>query len=190
MQTKLTGFATLALLIALVGAPPAAAQDRFEWDQAIAPGKTIEIKGISGSIVASPTSGNHVEVVAIKDARRSDTDSVTIEVVEDDGNYTICAVYPSRRSSDPNECLPGSRGRMNTRDNDVVVDGPEVSRGHAETLGINSAIYLRYLGIAYGSFLSRHNIRETEQLLRHWDRLPPAGSVCFHWFRHSRAWRQ
>ena len=122
MQTRLTGFAVFALAIALVGAPAAAAQDRFEWDQAIAPGKTIEIKGINGSIVASPTSGNRVEVVAIKDARRSDTDSVTIEVVENDGNYTICAVYPSRPSRDPNECLPGSRGRMNTRDNDVEVD--------------------------------------------------------------------
>ena len=122
MKSKLTGFALIAMVAALVGVPRAEAQDRFEWDQAIAAGKTIEIKGISGSIEASPASGGRVEVVATKDSRRSDTDSVTIEVVETNGNYTICAVYPNRSDREPNECRSGSEGRMNTEDNDVEVD--------------------------------------------------------------------
>jgi len=43
---------------------------------------------------------------------------VRIEVVEHDGGVTICAVYPR----EGNECLPGDRGRLSVRNNDVKVE--------------------------------------------------------------------
>ena len=114
--------AALAVAVAILMAPPSVwAQDRFEWDGVLAAGKTIEIKGINGSIEAESTSGNRVEVVAIKEARRSDTSTVGFEVIEHSDGVTICAVYPSRNQDRPNECEPGSEGRMNVRDNDVEV---------------------------------------------------------------------
>ena len=67
-------------------------------------------------------------------------------------------------------------------DNDVVVDGPGVSRRHAEIVGISRDYYLRDLGIANGTFLNRHNIGETEQLLHHGDQINLASSPVFHTF--------
>jgi DUF4097 and DUF4098 domain-containing protein YvlB len=42
--------------------------------------------------------------------------------VPHEAGVTICAVYPSRDASKPNECRPGSGGRMNVQNNDVNVD--------------------------------------------------------------------
>jgi hypothetical protein len=108
---------TLAFSPAVLGAAD------FEWKGRVAAGRTLEIKGVNGSIEAQPASGGEVEVTARKTARRSDPESVEVKLVEHADGVTICAVYPtpagSRRS---NECAPGRDGQMNTRDNDVKVD--------------------------------------------------------------------
>lgn len=100
---------------------PLAAQDAFRWSGIVEEGKMIEIKGVRGSIRAARADGRAVEVTAVKFARRSDPDEVTIEVVEHEDGVTICAVYPSNERR-PNECRPGSRGRMSTGNNDVEVE--------------------------------------------------------------------
>ncbi len=94
----------------------------FEWSGRIAAGKAIEIKGINGPISASRASGGQVEVTATKQGGdRGDPDEVTFEVVDHEGGVTICAMYPSRDEDEPNECGPGSRGRMNVKDNNTKV---------------------------------------------------------------------
>jgi len=120
------------LLLVTTAAAAAAQGGDFRWTGAIERGRILEIKDINGSIRAEPASGSQVEVVATKRARRSNPDDVRVEVVQENGNVTICAVYPTpsssswwgtRRDDDrPNECRPGSEGRMHARDNDVVVD--------------------------------------------------------------------
>jgi len=113
---------TVSALSALViVAAPAAAQD-FKWSGALASGKTLEVRGISGAIHASPATGREALVTAVKRARKSDPKDVEIKVVEHADGVTICAVYPSRRSSRPNTCAPGGEGRNDTRDNDVEVE--------------------------------------------------------------------
>lgn len=106
---------------ALVAAPsPAAAQtqgDRWEWSGAVAAGKTLEIRGISGTIRAEAATDRQAFVTAEKTARRDDPADVRIEVVEHEGGVTICAVYPGSG----NRCTPGG-GRMSVRNNDVEVD--------------------------------------------------------------------
>lgn len=97
-------------------------QDEFRWSGTISAGQSIEIKGTNGGIRAEETTGSQVEVVAEKKGRRSDPKQVQIEVVNHDQGVTVCAVYPSADSSKPNECKPGSGGRMNVRDNDVQVN--------------------------------------------------------------------
>jgi putative adhesin len=101
---------------------PRRAGEDFEWSGRVAPGKSIEIKGVNGGIVAEAGTGSEVEVVARKSARRSDPDEVTIEVVEHADGITLCAVYPTPRGDRPNQCGPGERGRMNTKNNDVTVE--------------------------------------------------------------------
>ena len=125
-----------ASLFVLFVAPAARAQsDEFHWSGVVQRGKAVEIKGVNGGVRAEFTSGNQVEVTATKSARRSDVNSVSVKVVQEDGNVTVCAVYPtpdrrwssrnssrSGRNDEPNECRPGSAGHMNVDDNDVRVD--------------------------------------------------------------------
>jgi hypothetical protein len=127
MRRAATWFLAMWALLSWAG--PAAAQQAgdFRWSGSIAPGEQIEIKGVNGTIRAELASGPQVEVVASKRARRSDPNSVSVQVVQDGGSVTICAVYPTptnsrRRDAGPNECRPGESGRMHVNDNDVVVD--------------------------------------------------------------------
>ncbi len=100
-------------------AAPLAAQD-FRWHGAIASGKSLEIRGINGAVHATRASGGEAEVTASKRARRSNPEDVEIKMVEDAEGVLICAVYPSRRSSRPNDCR--RNGTQNdTGDNDVEV---------------------------------------------------------------------
>ncbi|MCZ6915245.1 MAG: DUF4097 family beta strand repeat-containing protein [Gemmatimonadetes bacterium] len=96
-------------------------QQEFRWSGVLAPGMTIEIKGINGSVTAERSSGDRVEVLAVKVGRRSDPSLVEIATVEHAGGVTVCAVYPSPSGRRANSCTPGDGGRMNTRNNDVQV---------------------------------------------------------------------
>ena len=96
--------------------------DDFSWTGSVDVGDVIEIRGVNGGIVAGAAPGDEVVVIAVKRARRSDTDEVHIEVIEHDGGVTVCAVYPARRGQRENRCRVGEDYRMNTGRNDVQVD--------------------------------------------------------------------
>jgi hypothetical protein len=95
--------------------------DDFQWRGVVRPGGTIEVKGVNGDVTAMVASGPEVEVTADRTARRNNPDDVRLEVVEHAGGVTICAVYPSKEAARPNECRPGTEGRMNVQNNDVTV---------------------------------------------------------------------
>jgi DUF4097 and DUF4098 domain-containing protein YvlB len=106
------------------------AQETWTWSRQVPQGQHIEIKGVNGGVEARLASGSEVRVSARKHARRSDIESVKIEVVEHQGGVTICAVYPAPEGRRENTCEPGEGGRNNTRNNDVNVDFTvEVPRG-------------------------------------------------------------
>ncbi len=100
---------------------PASAAE-FRWNERMAPGQTLEIKGVNGDIRAVAAPGDQALVVAQKHARRSDPAAVEVKVVPHAGGITICAVYPGGSWARPNECIPGSGGHLETKDNDVSVD--------------------------------------------------------------------
>ncbi len=113
----------MVMALAAVGALiPLAQPSDFSWHGQLAAGKSIEIKGVNGTIRAERASGTEVEVEANKFARRSDVRSVTVQVVPHAEGVTICAVYPSDDWGRANECAPGSGGRMHTNNNDVRVE--------------------------------------------------------------------
>jgi hypothetical protein len=95
--------------------------DDFQWRGSVRQGGTLEIKGINGDVTAMTGSGTDVEVTAERRARRNNPEDVRLEVVEHADGVTICAVYPSKDATRPNECRPGSEGRMNVQNNDVSV---------------------------------------------------------------------
>lgn len=124
MNYATLGFAVATVSWIATSAPAAVHQqpqqqsDHWTWHGRVAPGKTIEIRGINGSVSATPASGDEVEVTADKHGRRDDPSEVRIDVVPSDAGVTICAVYPGRGNS----CQAGGGGRMSTHDNDVQVD--------------------------------------------------------------------
>jgi len=93
-----------------------------DWRWGLAPGKTIEIEGVTGSIRAVGTRGGDVVVHARKRARHSDPDEVTVEVLRHEDGITLCVRYPDVWGSRRNVCAPHGRSHMSTRDNDVAVD--------------------------------------------------------------------
>jgi DUF4097 and DUF4098 domain-containing protein YvlB len=113
----------LVTLGAVAVAVPASlmAQD-FEWAGRLSAGQAIEVKGINGDIEAMATSGNQVEVTAVKrEGRRGYADEVTFEVLEHDDGVTICVMYPSEPGKRENECRQGGHGHMSVHDNDTEV---------------------------------------------------------------------
>jgi DUF4097 and DUF4098 domain-containing protein YvlB len=111
----------LGLIAATALAAPVARGADFQWHGRLADGRSLEIKGVNGDVRASAATGGEIEVSARKHGKRSNPDEVEIKVLEHEGGVTICAVYPSSGSR-PNECAPGSQGRMNSNNNDVSVE--------------------------------------------------------------------
>ncbi len=101
---------------------PVSAQKEFRWNGRVNAGQSIEVRGINGNIRADPSTGDQVEVIANKQARRSNPDDVQIKVVEHEGGVTICAVYPSSDSKQVNDCRPGKDWSSHVSNNDVQVD--------------------------------------------------------------------
>jgi len=99
---------------------PAPRQEHADWSWhgRVATGKTLEIRGVNGRIEAEPATGNEVVVTATKRARHSDPDDVRIEVVQENGNVIICAVYPGSS----NRCGSDDDYHMSTHNNDVEVE--------------------------------------------------------------------
>lgn len=94
------------------------ADELFEWQGRIAAGQHVEIKGVSGTITAAPSTSGLVEVTADRRGARNDPNEVRIALVEHPAGVTVCAVYPR----EGNECLPGEEGRLSARRNDVDVE--------------------------------------------------------------------
>ncbi|MGH7577379.1 MAG: DUF4097 family beta strand repeat-containing protein [Longimicrobiales bacterium] len=121
-KTTTTGALILAVLGTMLAGPARVdAQETWDWRAQVAPGRSIEVKGVNGGITANLAAGDEVRVTARKTGRRSDPAEVEIVVVEHDAGVTICTVYPSPSGRRPNECRPGSGGRNETRNNDVSV---------------------------------------------------------------------
>ena len=102
--------------------------DEFRWSGPVAPGQTVAIKGVNGSITAEPAMGNEVQVIAVKTARKSDVNSVQIKVVPHSGGVSICALYPSPSGefpdcvSDSSEIIRSTTNHRLDNNNDVQVN--------------------------------------------------------------------
>lgn len=120
----------------------------FRWQGQIARGRAIEVKGIHGNIRAEATTGNEVEVVAMKSSGGSNPNEVQIKVLEHSGGVTICAAYQSVDPAQPYECRPGdevqagdqprrSFGLTRFKNNDVQVDFTVRVPPHVRFIGRN-----------------------------------------------------
>lgn len=131
-----------AVVALAMSAAPAAAQEDWSWNGSIAPGQTIEVKGVNGAIRAVPASGSDVRVSVTKRARRDNPADVRMVVLEHARGVTICAVYPHASDREPNECAAGAGGRNSVDNNDVSVEWEvQVPRGvHLTARTVNGSI--------------------------------------------------
>lgn len=84
------------LLLALSGFPPLHAQEAaFEWSAPLSAGRTLEVRGITGSIRTEFAPGITASVVAEKRGWSGDFEDVEIRAAEDDEGVVICALYGS-----------------------------------------------------------------------------------------------
>ena len=113
--------------------------DTFEWTGSVEAGDVVEIKGIIGSITATPSPDDQVRLFATKRGVDDDPDTVDIDVVEHDGGVTICAVYPDVSGQPANECLPGEGGFLSNGDNQVAVNFEVEVPDIAEFVGVTVA---------------------------------------------------
>jgi hypothetical protein len=137
----------LPMIAALAVTGPVETRNDFHWSGSVAAGKTVEIRGVRGDVVANHTSGAEVIVTAKIRGRRGDPGGVRIEVVPHPGGVTLCAVYPPRDAGRSDECKPGG-GRTNGNNNDVQVDfRVQVPAGvHFNGSTVNGRVEARGLG--------------------------------------------
>lgn len=120
---------TLVLAAALPLATTAIeAQDgeTWRWSGTLGQGRTVYLHNVNGSVTFETSSGNTVEVTAVKRWRRGDPEDVRIEARQagsGDGDVLICAFWNERATCDED----GYRGSNNDRNrrnrgNDVSVE--------------------------------------------------------------------
>jgi len=91
--------------------------EAWGWHGPLAAGRTLELNGINGEIVAVPGTGGEVVVTADKIGHQHDPALVKIEVRQDANGITICAEYPGQSSP----CRPLGLS-FKERANDVEVN--------------------------------------------------------------------
>lgn len=96
-----------------------ATENRWSWSGSVGAGKWVRIASLNGPIHVQPSPDGRVHVTAEKRWTRGDRRHVRFEVVERNGNVTVCAMW-----HDNQECTEqGLRGRgeRSRSDNDVSV---------------------------------------------------------------------
>jgi hypothetical protein len=84
-------------------------QEEMRWHGWTPGGQVVEINNVQGNVRAESTTGDEIEVIALKRGT-GDPSEVSIEVVEHKGGVTICAVYPNANAEHPYECRPSHGG--------------------------------------------------------------------------------
>jgi hypothetical protein len=121
-----SSLAALAALLLVVVPTVLSAQDRrteraFTLDERIAAKEWVRIRNVNGEIRVSPSSTDHVEIVATKSWRRGDPKDVRIErKTTSDGGILVCAFWTENATCSENGYSSHNEGR--SRNNDVAVD--------------------------------------------------------------------
>jgi hypothetical protein len=90
----------LTAIALAVAAPSVSAQQQYgregniwRWDGRVENGRWMNIFNVNGSVEFAPSSDNMVHVVAEKRSNGRAEDEVHYEVVQENGNVTICAIW-------------------------------------------------------------------------------------------------
>jgi hypothetical protein len=148
-STRILG--ALALLLA---APALGAQqqygrdtDTWRWDGRVDAGRWMHVVNVNGSVDFSPSSDNMVHVVAEKRSNGRGMDDIHFEVVQSNGNVTICAIW-----NDNSRCEDGGMDQIRNREHNethssvkFTVKVPRSIKVGAHS--VNGAVSVRDVGV-------------------------------------------
>jgi len=144
----------LLTALALFLAAPASAQQKYgregntwRWDGRVDNGRWMHVFNVNGSVEFGPSSDNMVHVLAEKRSNRRGMDDIHYEVVQENGNVTICAIW-----NDNSRCGDGGyqsirRNDQNKRNNTTVKFTVLVPKGlRVGANSVNGAVSVRDVG--------------------------------------------
>ncbi|MFN2563445.1 MAG: DUF4097 domain-containing protein [Gemmatimonadaceae bacterium] len=117
--------ALAALTTPALAQEPSRERDAFNWSGRVPPGRWIYVRNLNGEIRVEPTTGDQVQVTAVKTWRRGDPADVRIEVKKygpGEQDVVICALWSEDSYCDESGYRHRSRSGSNRRDNDVNVE--------------------------------------------------------------------
>jgi DUF4097 and DUF4098 domain-containing protein YvlB len=88
---------------------PETKRNEFSWRGKVPPDGLVEITGISGDIRSEISTGDEVEVIAIREGDKDEIDKVQIRVEESANGVRVCAAFPLLEGQGQSECLAGER---------------------------------------------------------------------------------
>lgn len=112
-STRILGALALLLAAPVLGAQQQYGRDTdtWRWDGRVDAGRWMHVVNINGSVDFSPSSDNMVHVVAEKRSNGRDMDDIHFEVVQSNGNVTICAIW-----NDNSRCEDGGMDQIRHND--------------------------------------------------------------------------
>lgn len=120
-QVAFSAVAMLACSTSFADGPSPAAPGPgdFTYQKALKAPTTVEIVDRNGAVRMEPSSGDALEVVAVKSGRASDLAKVTVIAREDAGAVVFCALWPGE---DASSCRAGAEpGGSGVRDDEARV---------------------------------------------------------------------
>jgi hypothetical protein len=128
-MTRRILFAFSALALATTPTSVAAQEERsrdtFNWAGQVPTGRWVRVRNINGEIRVEPSTGNRVEVTAVKSWRRGNPADVRIQVTKigpGEQDVLVCALWSETASCDEDGYHDRDRGRGRNRNNDVSVE--------------------------------------------------------------------
>ena len=150
-MNKSTLLAALALAVA---APAISAQQQFgregniwRWDGRVENGRWMNIFNVNGSVQFGPSSDNMVHVVAEKRSHGRGEDEIHYEVVQENGNVTICAIWNSNSRCEDGGYQSLRNNNENNRNNTTVKFTVLVPKGlKVGANSVNGGVTVREVG--------------------------------------------
>lgn len=141
-----------AVALAFVAAPMAAQQqygresNSWRWDGRVDNGRWMNVFNVNGSVQFTPSPDNMVHVLAEKRSNGRGRDDVHYEVVQANGNVTICAIW-----NDNSRCEDGGyqqiRRNENQQNHTTVRFTVQVPKGlRVGANSVNGAVSVRDVG--------------------------------------------
>ena len=131
-MNKVRLFAALAVLLA---APVLGAQqqygrdsDTWKWDGRVDAGHWMNVFNVNGTVDFAPSPDNMVHLVAEKRSNGREMDDIHFEVVQADGNVTICAIWNNSARCEDGGVESFHHNGNNENHSNVKITGPVVLR--------------------------------------------------------------